>query len=46
VEINSSALRIMNDRINALPHEKILECYFDPKNHRGDLELILAESRR
>jgi xylose isomerase len=46
VEINTTILRIMNERINALPHEKILECYFDPQNNRGDLELILAESRR
>jgi xylose isomerase len=46
VEINARVLQIMNERINSLPHEHILECYFDPKNHRGDLELILAESMR
>jgi xylose isomerase len=46
IEINTTALRIMNDRINALPNEQILDCYFDPKNHRGDLELLLAKSRR
>jgi xylose isomerase len=46
VEINTTALRIMNERINELPHEQILDCYYDPKNHRGDLELLLAKSRR
>ncbi|MCR4427631.1 MAG: TIM barrel protein [Firmicutes bacterium] len=44
IEINTTVLRIMNDRINALPHDRILECYFNPRTHRGDLELILAES--
>jgi len=46
IEINTTAVRIMNDRINALPHERILECYYDPRNHRGDLEMILAETMR
>jgi len=46
VEINTRVLTIMNERINNLPHEKILDCYFDPENHRGELELILAEARR
>ena len=46
IEINTTALRIMNERIHALPHERILECYYDPKAHRGELELILAESMR
>jgi xylose isomerase len=46
VEINATALRIMNDRINALPHERIIECYYEPDKHRGELELILAESMR
>ncbi len=43
VEINSKVLNIMNERIKNLPHEEILEAYFDPENHRGDIELILAE---
>ncbi len=46
VEINTTVLRIMNERINALPHERILDCYYDPANHRGELEMILAESMR
>lgn len=46
VEINCRALQIMNERIESLPHEKILACYFDPANHRGELESILLESMR
>ncbi|MFZ5437363.1 MAG: TIM barrel protein, partial [Bacillota bacterium] len=46
IEINAKVLKIMNDRINSLPHEKVVECYFDPEQHRGDLELVLAESRK
>jgi len=46
IEINTKVLNIMNERINQLPHHEILECYFDPENHRGELELILAEARR
>jgi xylose isomerase len=46
MEINIKALNIMNERINQLPHEQILECYFDPSNHRGDLESILIDSLR
>ena len=45
VEINCRVLRIMNDRINRLPHEQILDAWFDPAAHRGDLEMILAEAR-
>lgn len=45
IEINTKVLN-MNERVNQLPHRKILECYFDPKSHRGELELILAEARR
>jgi len=44
IEINWKVLNIMNQRINDLPHEDILECYFDPDNNRGNLELILADS--
>jgi len=46
IEINTRVVKIMNERINSLPHEEILECYYNPEVHRGDLELILAESRR
>jgi len=43
IEINSTALNIMNERINSLPNEEIMEAYFDPENNRGDIELILAK---
>jgi xylose isomerase len=44
IEINSLALNIMNDRINSLPHERIIQSYFDPENNRGEIEMILAKS--
>jgi xylose isomerase len=45
IEINCRVLQIMNDRINRLPHEKIIDCYYNPEENRGELEMILAESR-
>jgi xylose isomerase len=46
VEINTTVLKIMNDRINSLPNEKILDCHLDPYQNRGSLELILAKMMR
>jgi xylose isomerase len=46
VEVNWKVLNIMRDRVDSLPHERILECYYEPYEHRGDLELIIAESKR
>jgi len=46
VEINWKALTIMNERINNLPHEDILECYYDPVNNRGKLEEILISQMK
>ncbi|PIU29299.1 MAG: xylose isomerase [Candidatus Hydromicrobium americanum] len=43
IEINSTALNIMNERISNLPNEEIVEAYFTPEDHRGDIELILAK---
>ena len=43
IEINTKVLHIMSERIDNLSNEKIVEAYFDPENHRGDIELILAE---
>jgi len=43
IEINSKVLNIMNERINSLPNEELIETYYDPENHRGDIELILAK---
>jgi len=43
IEINSTVMNIMNERTNSLPNEEIVEAYFDPENHRGDIELILAK---
>lgn len=44
IELNAMALNIMNERIEALPHEKILDTYFDPENNRGSIEMILLQS--
>jgi len=44
VKINARALRIMNERIDSLPHERILDCYYHPEQNRGGLETVLAES--
>lgn len=46
VEINTKVLRIMRDRVAMLPHDRIIECFLDPRSHRGELELILAESMK
>jgi len=46
VEINWKALTIMNERINNLPHEDILECYYDPVNKRGKLEEIVISQMK
>lgn len=42
---NMDALRAMNDRINALDHEKIIECTTYPSKHRGYLEAMLIRAR-
>ena len=44
IEINSLALHAMNERINALPVEKIIKSYFDPEDNRGEIEMILVKS--
>lgn len=46
IEINSRALHIMNERINNLPHEKLIEAYFDPENKRGEMEMIYLDSMK
>jgi len=46
VDINTTVLKIMNDRVNALPNDRIVECYMNPGANRGEIELILAETMR
>lgn len=46
VEINMKVLKRMNERIERLPHEKLAECYLDPANNRGGIEMILADNMR
>ena len=35
IEINARALQIMNERIDSLPHEKLLDCFYHPEKNRG-----------
>ncbi|MBU1076644.1 MAG: xylose isomerase [Spirochaetes bacterium] len=46
IRINSKVLEIMNERIEKLPHEKIIDIYLDPASHRGDMEMVLLESMK
>ncbi|NLI70338.1 MAG: xylose isomerase [Firmicutes bacterium] len=46
MEINIRVLEIMNERINNLPYERMLDCYYSPEKNRGEMELILAEGMR
>jgi xylose isomerase len=42
---NFDAIRSMNDRVNALDHEKILFCDTNPEDSRGILEALLIRAR-
>ncbi len=42
IEINTTVLKIIKERVDNLPYEKIIECALDPDKHRGEIELILA----
>ncbi len=44
VEINIEALRTLNEKIEKLPHERIVEAYLNPKDNRGLLEKILLQA--
>jgi len=33
----------MNERLNNLPHESIIECYFEPEKNRSELELVFSK---
>jgi xylose isomerase len=46
IEINTKAVRIINERIESLPHERIIDCYINPSRNRGKLEEILLNSMR
>lgn len=46
VEINTKVLNIMNERIEKLPHERLIECYLNPAQHRGEIEEILLEAMK
>jgi xylose isomerase len=44
VKINSRVMQIMSERVDALPHEKLLDCFYHPEKNRGGIESLLAES--
>jgi xylose isomerase len=44
IEINAKALRVMNERVDSLPHEKLIDSYLNPNDHRGNIELLLIDS--
>ena len=46
IEINCKVLSLMNDRIERLPHERLLDCYLNPSENRGEIEMILLESMK
>jgi xylose isomerase len=46
IEINTRVLGILQERIESLPIERIIDCGEDPRAHRGELEVILANAMR
>jgi xylose isomerase len=43
VALNIRAIRQMNDRLERLPHDRVLDCFLDPAANRGGLEAILLD---
>ncbi|MBN2490556.1 MAG: xylose isomerase [Planctomycetes bacterium] len=43
VELNIRAVRLMNERLERIPHGRLLACFLDPAAHRGGVESILLE---
>ncbi len=46
VEINTKVLNLMNDRIEKLPHEQLIACYLNPREHRGEIEMIMLDAMK
>jgi xylose isomerase len=46
VRLNVEALKIMAERVEALPHERLIECFLCPEKHRGEVEEILMAQYR
>ena len=44
IKLNARALEILNQRINKLPHEKIINAYFYPEKNRGTIEEVLLDA--
>ncbi len=46
IEVNIRVLEVMKERIDNLPYEKLLDCYYHPDENRGEFELLNAEMMR
>jgi len=44
IKNNIRVLEIMNERIERLPYEDLLECYYNPEGTRGNFEMIFAKN--
>ncbi len=43
IEINTKVIKIMKDRVDSLPYDKIIDSAMDPVANRGEIEIILAD---
>jgi xylose isomerase len=46
IEINTRVMKTMNERIESLPHDRVIDCYLNPERNRGELEMILLKNMR
>ena len=43
VALNIRAIRLMLERLDRLPHHRLLECFLDPASNRGGVESVLLD---
>ncbi|OHD59304.1 MAG: xylose isomerase [Spirochaetes bacterium GWF1_41_5] len=44
IRLSIKAITRMNERIEKLPHNRLMACYLDPSAHRGEIEEILIDA--
>jgi xylose isomerase len=44
VEININMIKKLAAKVDKLPHDRIVECFLKPEQHRGEIEKILMEN--
>jgi xylose isomerase len=44
VDINVKVIRKICQKIDKMPHDRIIDCYINPDKNRGELEKILMEN--